>query len=193
MNKKKHYSIMICVIFTFVFMIAGIILAVLSNRQVGFNLYNILSLICIFIAACFIFIPMIVNKIHSKRLCQQLMTQRTSHPTQFIDAIFKDYMEHNLQFSIQHIEKQYFEPLMNEKNELAVRYHTLFVYQKIDIYIEIYFLMDRCVILFDDGKLYQKEMNYDNQTNTQDFYYQISLIVNAQLEEIIKQQKVSKG
>ncbi len=193
MKKKRNVTMLICSIFAFVFMIPAIVLAILSNKEKGFNLFNILSLVCIFIAACFVFIPMIVNNLKTKKIIKQMIDEKSNNPASFADYIIQDYRQHNLQLSLDHIEKQYLEPLINENNELAIRYHTLFVYQKnILIFIEVYFLSDKTIILFDEGKEFMLELSYENQTDTKDFYYQISLKIKEQLEKIITNQTALK-
>lgn len=193
MKKKRNVTMLICSIFAFVFMIPAIVLAILSNKEKGFNLFNILSLVCIFIAACFVFIPMIVNNLKTKKIIKQMIDEKSNNPAIFADYIIQDYRQHNLQLSLDHIEKQYLEPLINENNELAIRYHTLFVYQKnILIFIEVYFLSDKTIILFDEGKEFMLELSYENQTDTKDFYYQISLKIKEQLEKIITNQTALK-
>ena len=193
MKKKRNVTMLICSIFAFVFMIPAIVLAILSNKEKGFNLFNILSLVCIFIAACFVFIPMIVNNLKTKKIIKQMIDEKSNNPASFADYIIQDYRQHNLQLSLDHIEKQYLEPLINEYNELAIRYHTLFVYQKnILIFIEVYFLSDKTIILFDEGKEFMLELSYENQTDTKDFYYQISLKIKEQLEKIITNQTALK-
>lgn len=193
MKKKRNVTMLICSIFAFIFMIPAIVLAILSNKEKGFNLFNILSLVCIFIAACFVFIPMIVNNLKTKKIIKQMIDEKSNNPASFADYIIQDYRQHNLQLSLDHIEKQYLEPLINENNELAIRYHTLFVYQKnILIFIEVYFLSDKTIILFDEGKEFMLELSYENQTDTKDFYYQISLKIKEQLEKIITNQTALK-
>lgn len=191
MNKKRVYFILMYV-FALVLMVAGVICELFASKEKAFGLLDILAISLVFIAAIIVLVPNICIQIRQKKMILQTIQEHANHPQQFIDYIFKDYVDHNLQLSLENIDKQKLKPILDYEKQIAIYYHTLFVHQSLMILVDVYFFHDKCLILFDEGKIFEKEISYEGETDTKDFYYRLSLEITNQFDNCINNQRASK-
>ena len=115
------------------------------------------------------------------------------NPTYFFDAIIKDYKEHNLCLDVESDEKITITPIIDYQQQVAIFYHTLLGDKKYLLLLDVYFYQQECVIMFDEGKVYEETIAYDNDNDTKDFYYQISIKINDYLKQYLIDQANSKS
>ena len=115
------------------------------------------------------------------------------NPNSFFDAIIKDYKEHNLCLDVESDEKITITPIIDYQQQVAIFYHTLLGDKKHLLLLDVYFYQQECVIMFDEGKVYEETIAYDKDNDTKDFYYQISIKINDYLKQYLIDQANSKS
>ena len=79
------------------------------------------------------------------------------------------------------------------QQQVAIFYHTLLGDKKHLLLLDVYFYQQECVIMFDEGKVYEETIAYDKDNDTKDFYYQISIKINDYLKQYLIDQANSKS
>ena len=173
--------------------IVSVILEIFAAQKDYFGLLDGLAmgfLVIAFVCA----ISMIIYQQHwRKSKIQARIDVALQNPTSFFDAIIKDYKEHNLCLDVESDEKITITPIIDYQQQVAIFYHTLLGDKKHLLLLDVYFYQQECVIMFDEGKVYEETIAYDNDNDTKDFYYQISIKINDYLKQYLIDQANSKS
>lgn len=198
MKNEKKVKINIYYYFAIIFMVASVTLAIIAHFKKYWGILDILALVFLLLAVIFSFTPLIqIHHVRKKRI-DKCINQATSNPVSFIDYIFCDFKEHNVCLELDLIEKVTIQPVIDYQKEVAIYYHTLLSNSKKNlVLLDVYFSKNECLVLFDEGKIYEETFPYqtneiNNYENTKDLYYFISLKIKEQYQKYINEKEALK-
>ncbi len=198
MKNEKKIKINIFYCFAILFMVISVTLAIFAHFKKYWGILDILALIFLMLAVIFSFTPLIQLHFIRKKIIDTRINQAIINPVLFIDYIFCDFKEHNVCLELDLIEKVTIQPVIDYQKEVAIYYHTLLSNSKKDlVLLDVYFSKNECLILFDEGKIYEETFPYqtnetNNYENTKDLYYTISLKIKEQYQKYINEKEALK-
>lgn len=193
MEEKKRIQrvILWSSIIAFVFIITSVILEIFAAQKDYFGILDGLAIGFLVLAfLCAVFIIVYQHRIRKRKIDARFDLALTN-PTTFFDKIIQDYKDIIFVQKVESDEKITITPIINYQQEVAIYYHTLLGNKKHLLLLDVYFNPQECVILFDEGKVYEEIVPYDGN-DTKDFYYQISIKINDYLKQYLIDQANSK-
>ena len=197
MEKKKRNPLTYFYGLALVFMFSSVIIEIFAAKKSGFGILDILALVFIVFAIGFVFVPLGMIYHQRKKEIQLSFEKAKENPQTFFDALLNDYREHNLSLDVENSEKKKIAPILDYQRQVAIYYHTLLGDKNHLLLLDVYFYQNECVILFDEGKVFEKAFAYqkDDQVvfeDTKELYYVISNQIKEAYQDYLTHQEVLK-